>query len=408
MGYAANDIVLYCDEREWVYPLVCKSIEKLKKQYRVLTTETTPREGWDLLKSVPYIVFLWDGKTRTAADMCEFIYDMDPHFNFSDKVIVVVVNPLREDIIQLSEFGVRKIVRARQRDVDMAAFQGHLADLLKPLKLTWETVAMDRLLDSVASIGTVISADSLSMIEKRFAEASLSFTIKSPKEYDFKSCVLYHRGKKEEAKSSWYKLIEQFPNYFQGYQRLYEFFMKERDFERALTILRRIQSINPKSARRLIDFGEAFLGLKEFEKAKNSFEKALDRDHLSSGARSGLAKLYFEQEDMESARKIMKGVPDSKNFAASLNRKGVELVQRGMYEEALQHYSKAQYVLPTHDQDHKLIFNIALCCYRWNQVTQAVKFLHVALAKSPDYERAKELLAKILGSWREESPSEAS
>jgi tetratricopeptide (TPR) repeat protein len=82
-------------------------------------------------------------------------------------------------------------------------------------------------------------------------------------------------------------------------------------------------------------------------------------------------------------------------MAAKLNKMGITMVQAGRYAEALEHYSKAQYVLPQQEKGPQLFFNIGLCYARWGKHSTAQEFLKLALIKEPNYKKAEKLLEQI-------------
>jgi tetratricopeptide (TPR) repeat protein len=71
------------------------------------------------------------------------------------------------------------------------------------------------------------------------------------------------------------------------------------------------------------------------------------------------------------------------------------MVRGNKYEQALEHYTRAQYVLPQQEKGPMLFFNIALCYYRWGRFTLAREFVRIALIKDPRYGKAQRLLQLV-------------
>ena len=141
--------------------------------------------------------------------------------------------------------------------------------------------------------------------------------------------------------------------------------------------------------------GETQLALNDDRKAEHYFRSALDKDAWCSGALNGIAEIKFRQDDLETARTMLEKSALSYRFASKLNLQGIEMVRRGRYDDALEHYSKAQYVLPQQEKGPQLFYNIGLCYSRWNKPVMAVEFLKLAIIKEPNYKKAQRLMEQI-------------
>ena len=109
------------------------------------------------------------------------------------------------------------------------------------------------------------------------------------------------------------------------------------------------------------------------------------------------AALYVpnDQGEFNEARSLLLRSQNCTRTASYLNQKGIGLVKRKKYEEALALYQNAQYVLPDQDKGPLLFYNIGLCYSRWGKLKMAKEYLRLALIKKPDYNKAELLLGRI-------------
>src|SRR5690606_37509108 len=114
-------------------------------------------------------------------------------------------------------------------------------------------------------------------------------------------------------------------------------------------------------------------------------------------ALNGLAEIRFHQGNLEESRRLLSRSNLAYKTAANLNRAGIDMVKANRFQDALEHYTRAQYVLPLQDKGPMLFYNIALCYFRWGRETMAKEFVTIALIKEPNYKKARRLLEQIAG-----------
>ena len=74
---------------------------------------------------------------------------------------------------------------------------------------------------------------------------------------------------------------------------------------------------------------------------------------------------------------------------------GIRLVESRRFAESIEHYKRAQYVLPGNDSGHQLFFNIGLAYAKWGRLAEARKYIRLALIREPSYDKAVNLLKSI-------------
>jgi len=159
--------------------------------------------------------------------------------------------------------------------------------------------------------------------------------------------------------------------------------------------MQKMHELNKANVSRLVGMGEVQLELNDAVKAEFYFNSALDRDAYCSGALNGLAEIRFHQGNLEESRRLLSRSNLAYKTAANLNKTGIDLVKSSRYQDALEHYTRAQYVLPMQDKGPMLFYNIALCYFRWGRQAMAKEFVRIALIKEPNYKKASKLLEQI-------------
>ena len=71
------------------------------------------------------------------------------------------------------------------------------------------------------------------------------------------------------------------------------------------------------------------------------------------------------------------------------------MVAQAKFRQSIDHYKKAQLVLPGNEQSHLLFFNIGLAYAKWGKYKEARQYVNLALIRQPDYLKASQLLQKI-------------
>lgn len=191
------------------------------------------------------------------------------------------------------------------------------------------------------------------------------------------------------------KAITKNPNYFSAMQSLAEVYFELGKVDKSLELLEKMKSSNPRNVRRLVKMGRCYVAKGEYQKAEKVLSDALCIDEFYENAREELGRVKVVQGDYEAARAILKHSKRSKELANFLNKLGIELVSRARFVESIEHYKKAQMVIPGNEQSHLLFFNIGLAYARWGRFAEARKYANLALVRQPHYEKAAQLLRRI-------------
>jgi tetratricopeptide (TPR) repeat protein len=207
--------------------------------------------------------------------------------------------------------------------------------------------------------------------------------------------VAMYKGSDDAAVKGWHAALDKNPNYYRAYHNLIAFYRRRGRLADALGLMQKMHELNKQNISRLVGMGEIQMQLKDHARAEFYFKAALTRDSYASGALNGLAEIRFHQGDLEESRRLLAKSQLAYKTAATLNHMGIDLVKVDRFEDALEHYTRAQYVLPQQDKGPLLFYNIGLCYSRWDRLTMAREFLKIALIKEPNYKKARKLLTQV-------------
>ncbi len=387
------------DDDTWLWGLVDRTLAKRNTTYIKLASNMTIRQSWNRFHDTPFMIIHWEGKFRAGGAIIEEILEIDKRYDAANKLIVITTNPIHEDVVYFSELGIKRVIRARQRDKEMLIsadeLTQHIQEILNPpakssMEGLWRKiiVALDKLPEDPPE-------GLLTRIEDNIAKLRDPSKPPSARDLDAMACVCLKRKQYPTAIKLLNDAIQANPNYFRAWNTLIDVKRQMGEHREAYALLQKMQMHNRGSVRRLVAMGEEQIALNDLLKAEHCFKSALDKDAWCAKALNGLAEVKFEQDELDEARSLLAKSSIAYKVAAKLNLKGVGLVRKAEYAQALEHYSKAQYVLPQQEKGPQLLYNIALCYAKWGRMPMADEFLKLALIKEPNYKKAIRLLELV-------------
>jgi len=385
-----------CDDDSWVWHFVHECLRDNAVNCIKLPSSTSMRRSWQSFKNMERIIIQWEGKTRPGGALIEEILDINPRFDVAQRVIILTTNPVHEDVVYFTELGIKRIIKLRHRERDLqeaaSEFKRHLTEdfSTNPVEVLWNKI--QRALEFMPRTN---NENSMAKIKRALDHQKQKLNKPSSRLLDALASVASLEKKPLEAEKLWLESLKINPNYFRAYNNLVKHYKQVGNHESALGVLQRIHQVNKSRISRQVDFGDIYLNLQKDQKAVQHYNKALDKDEYCSKALTGLADIRFRQNDLEQTKDLLSKSATSNTFASRLNQAGIDLVNERKYEEALEHYTKAQYVLPKNEKGPMLFFNIGLCYFRWNKPEMAQQFIQISLVKEPNYKKALDLLKKI-------------
>jgi len=396
---AFEEIILITDENTWVPQFIQKCVTEQKRVSVRLPSSVPLRPSWNRFKHSEPIVIHWESKHRSGGAIVEEILDIAPKFNVGERIIVLTTNPTHEDVVYFSELGIRRIIRLRARDKDLEkaalefaqhfqACQNAAPDTSRG-EAAWRHILQQ--LDSLPKNPESATLDAL----QATVDQLNGDTTPTARYLDACAHISAHRGNNEGAVKLWQQALDKNPNYFRAYHGIIRNYRATGRLREALALMQKMQEMNRSNISRTVGIGEVLLELEDDKKAEHYFRSALERDSFCSGALNGLAEIKFRQGDLDESRKLLSRSHLAYRAAAKLNNQGIDMVRKNQFDEALKHYTKAQYVLPQQEKGPLLFYNIGLCYARWGKPEMAREFLKLALIKEPNYKKARHLLTQI-------------
>ncbi len=390
-----KESLIIIDEIPWLYGLIETTLQSCNYNYVRFASNVRLRDSFNRFQKSPFIIIHWEGKARSGGAIVEEIREIAPDFPIKERVIIVTSNPTHEDVYYFNELNIYKIVSANK--LSEGNYQTISREIKKGLEAkipppsAWQEISQR--LDALNPESSSREAD---YIEKKILEAHKANNRKySASYYDSSARLAYHRRQIKRAKQLWYQALDINPNHFRSYQNLVNFYEKEGQYDQALALMHQLNKLNKHSISRTVRMGEIHQKLLQTNKAEHYFNLALEKDEFCSRALNGLAEIRFDQGSYEEARSLLEKSTYTKKTASYLNQKGIELVHKRRFEQALEVYKKAQYVLPNQEKGPLLFFNIGLCYSRWGKINLAREYLKLALIKEPTYEKASRLLNRL-------------
>lgn len=392
-----SENLLILDDHPWLKNLISKCFYDLDKLFIQLPSSISMRESLTRIQNADRVIIHWEGNHRLGGSILEELIELDPKFDLRERVLVITTNPAREDVYYFRELGLERIIRVEHSKLKIQStvmdIKKHLTNSIasKPNEESWRRIhgALDQLNSSSTPKHFESIEKAIGIMQKRSKDSN-SATI-----LDAKATLAFYKGDKVKAENYWKQAIDRNPNFHRAYCNLTNFYEKEQNFEPALKLIQKLNEKNKNSISRMVQLGRVHRNANEVAKAEHYYCLALEKDRYCNRALNGLAEIRFDQGEYNEARELLNRSQNSNKTASYLNRKGIDLVRKNKFEEALQLYKNAQFVLPDQDKGPLLFYNIGLCYSRWGKYKMAQQYLKLALIKKPDYKKAETLLERI-------------
>lgn len=386
-----RESLVITDDQTWIWKLASSSLTRLNATHVRIPSSMPIGPNWKRFNKAPHFIVHWESVERKGGAIIEEILQMSPGRETLDRIIVLTMSPTHEDVVYLNELGVYRIVRLRPREKDLTLASTELErHLLNSQKSSPTEALWSQLQDALEALVKRLTPTALADVTALYSQ--LKPEKPTARSLDVEALLSSLSGDDARACELWISAIERNPHYYLAYHRLIDHHMRCQRLPKAYALLSKLQEYNKGNVSRLILMGELQKDMADLDKAEAHFHAALARDPGCSRALNGLAEVRFEQGRLEESRELLSRSHLAFRAAASLNRRGIELVRAKKYEDALEHYTKAQYVLPIQEKGPLLFFNIGLCYSRWGKPTMAREFLKIALIKDPTYDKARQLM----------------
>ncbi len=389
--------LVFIDDSSWIWDLVKSALSTTRVHFLKMPSDVPLRSNWQQFELTPFFIVHWESSKRPAGALIEELLEVERSSDPTNKVIVITTNPVHEDVVYFSELGLTKIIRVRNRDVDLNSATKDLCKHILCVKTKnldidsqWRQlrVRIERLPENPSQ------QDHLD-IEKCIIRLAEQAHQTSARRLEAEAALALKNNNPTKAAQLALTAIDQNPNFFRAWNTLIAAKQASGEHQEAYALLQKMQLRNRDCVSRISAMGHALIAMNDLGKAEQFFQSAIDRDPYCSSALNGMAEIKFLQHDLDEAKMLLSKSSKAHELAVKLNSSGVLLSRQGKYEDALKLYTDAQYVLPDQSRGHQIYYNIALCYAKWGKLEIASKFLRLALLKKPDYQKALDWFARL-------------
>ena len=198
-----------------------------------------------------------------------------------------------------------------------------------------------------------------------------------------KQAVEFHqRGLFDKAETIYRKIVSRFPDHFHALHFLGLLQAQKGNFGDAIHLIGQALTVNPKDASAHFNMGNAFLGLKKYQEALESFDRALALRPDYSQAHNSRGACLLEQGHPERALvSLSTALELNPNYPEALNNHGNALQELNRLEEAIPSYERAIRLRPDSGSVHANLGNALFVLRRYDE---ALASYDRALGVNPD------------------------
>jgi tetratricopeptide (TPR) repeat protein len=152
---------------------------------------------------------------------------------------------------------------------------------------------------------------------------------------------LFKAGKYDEAAERFRKVIERYPENYEGYFNLGLTLLKKGEVDPAIAALEKAAELNPQSVESLFALGECYFAKGEIEKAEQSFSRAIALNPESPLAHYNLGLVFYKlgknEEALAAFEKSIALKPDN---ASAHYQAGLAAIRLQSFEKAIKSFEE--------------------------------------------------------------------
>lgn len=283
---------------------------------------------------------------------------------------------------------------------------GHLELLVKPFTVPQLLIQLNRALTTKKQLGSILEVRAKVMgffeTTKDFEKAShyvmSHLQEMGPQGYRLLYDLYEKAGKWSEALAVVEKLLADDPKNIALISYRGRLLMRLGKLSEACEVMERADEVAPLNIRRLGELSEAYLGLKEPDKAVVSMGRMLsltpDQPDLKFEMFSKLYDHGFDDHAIAFGKQNAQPVEIVRHY----NNKGVFLSKEGNTKKALQEYQRALRYNPKYRENYRILYNIALANMSFktpDSYRTAYESLLKCIELAPEFEKAHTTLKSL-------------
>ena len=200
----------------------------------------------------------------------------------------------------------------------------------------------------------------------------------------FKTAVDFHtKGKINDAKNIYKKILEVKPDHFLALGNLGIIFSMEKKFHEAIELFNKVLKINPEYAQAYNNLGNVFFELSEFDKSLDHYKKAIKLDPNLSDAFNNLGNIYLKKENLDKAiENYESAISLDSNLSKDKPYYNLGNIYRelGNIKKSIDYYNKAIDINPNSVDAY---INLSISLNQNGEFTKAIESCKKAIEKDP-------------------------
>lgn len=149
----------------------------------------------------------------------------------------------------------------------------------------------------------------------------------------------FNEGKYDEAIASFKKVIEKFPENYEGYYNLGLAYLEKQEINQAIPALEKATEINPESLPAYFALGEGYFAKGDSEKATQNFSKAIELGPDNPMAYYNLGIIYYKLDKMEEALSAFnKTIELNPELSSAYYQAALSSVKMGDFKRAIKYF----------------------------------------------------------------------
>lgn len=212
-------------------------------------------------------------------------------------------------------------------------------------------------------------------------------------EHYTRGCNAYANDRLEEAKEEIRLCLKGDPMFIDGYVKMAEILIEQKEYDTALRVLQKAKEIEPENARTLYFIGLLEARRNNQEAAQDAFGKAIEMEPNNVQMITDIGNVCLEHNWIDEALKFFNSAKTkAPDFLYLYNRIGIALSRASRFEEAEEEYNKA---LGIDEKDAGVYFNLGMLWLRRNDKKKAAENFNKSLDLDATLTEAKEMLKKL-------------
>lgn len=201
---------------------------------------------------------------------------------------------------------------------------------------------------------------------------------------DYSNAIIYYRN-----------IIRKKPKNLAILNKLAKLYLLNKNHEKAITLMEQLRVLSPNNIKRLCQLGAAYLDTNQAKAAEEAFGSANRMDQDNPEARDGMGKALFSQGKFSKAVGFLRETEKAAEMSSYFNNLGIALVRQKRYQEAARLYINALNMLPSHEKEYLLLFNIGLSFKKDFNLEKAAGFFKSSSEKKLGFQKALTNLREV-------------